>query len=222
MNTGQQFMPRDSNTRLRRTQTTWSYGCLKQYKIRVLLTGQDGERGWLGNSRFLRLGNAYQSLPGYPPTEMSKLSFKKRARISFDLFGCTFLLPSPFPFSSRIKSAKCAVALTLLIGQARGLGVQWVPELLVRLRAQNIPSPSELLGGGGDIILKVICIVLIHLPLPKWFILNPHNHSYKNSTVCVWEGILYLSQSLTTVDLFILFLELRMNWITGIIETEIP
>lgn len=74
------------------------------------------------------------------------------------------------------------------MSQARGLGVQWVPELLVRLRAQNIPSPSELLGGGGDIILKVICIVLIHLPLPKWFILNPHNHSYKNSTVCVWEG----------------------------------
>lgn len=74
------------------------------------------------------------------------------------------------------------------MSQAHGFCVQWVPESLARLGAQNIPSPSELLGGGGDIILKVICIVLIHPPLPKWFILNPHNHSYKNSTACVWEG----------------------------------
>jgi len=86
-----------------------------------------------------------------------------------------------------------------------------VPESLARLGAQNIPSPSELLGGGGDIILKVICIVFIHLLC--------QNDSFLILTIILTRialhvcgrGILYLSQSLTTVDLFILFLELRMN-----------
>lgn len=112
-------------------------------------------------------------------------------------------------------------AISLLMRQWPGSCVQWVLESLVRLGAENTPSPSKPLGRGGAIILKVICIVPTHPPLPKWFIFSPHNHSSKNSTTCVCGGSLYFPQSLTTVDLLTLFLDLRMNRITGISEAVI-
>ena len=77
--------------------------------------------------------------------------------------------------------------------------VQWEPESLVRLGAQNIAPLSNLLGGGGAIILKVICIVLIHPRLPKWFIFSSHNPSSKNSTAYVYGGRgadIFISQKL--------------------------
>lgn len=98
----------------------------------------------------------------------------------------SFLPPSPSPFSSRIKSMKHAIGA--LLAQLHVSCVPWVLASLGRRRAQNIPSPPQPLGGGGAIILKIICIVLIHPPLPKWFIFNPHHHCSKNSTARVWEG----------------------------------
>lgn len=105
--------------------------------------------------------------------------------------------------------------------------IQWGPESFVTLRAQNGVPPSDPLGGGDAIILKVICIVLIHPHLPKGFIFSSHNSYSKNSTAYVRVrgvgGEHSLSpNSSTTVDLLMLFLELRMDRMTGIIEAVIP
>ena len=163
------------------------------------------------------------ALTRLPINRNEQAQFLKESKDSFWPFqGTTFLLLSPFPFSSRIKSAKHAVGICLAHESGTWFWCSvsawitwktWSTEQSISIRAP---------WGGGDIILKVICIVFIHLLCQNDSFLILTIILTKIALLVCGRGILYLSQSLTTVDLFILFLELRMNWITGIIETEIP
>lgn len=165
-------------TRLRRTWPLWSYGCLIPIQNQGAADRMVGSGCWIGNSKFLRLVNVHHPFPGYLSTEMSKSNFRKRAGIPFGLFKVPQLPPTfSLTFSSGTKSVKHAVG-GLLAHESITWSCVWrVFVLLMRRGAWNITSPSKPLWGGGAIILKVICIVLIHPPLPKWCTFIPHDHS---------------------------------------------
>lgn len=145
-----------------------------------------GNKCWIGNNRFLTLANSYHFFPGYPSIEMSTPSFKKKAQKIKIKKEQVFLLDSSTYHSFLPHKVYKACSRRLPYSWVSHVTcVQREPESLVRLRAQNIAPLSDELGGGGAIILKVICIVLIHPPLPKWFIFSSHNLSSKNSTAYV-------------------------------------
>lgn len=191
MNIGhQQFMPHyDSNTGLRRTQPPWSYGCLKPAENQGAANSARWRMGLARKQQVPETRKCLSLLTRLPINRNEQAQFLKESKDSFWPFqDTTFLLPSPFPFSSRIKSAKHAVGIRLAHESGTWFWCSvsawitcktWSTEHSISIRAP----------WGRRWYYPESHLYCIHPPpLPKWFILNPHNHSYKNSTACVWEG----------------------------------